>query len=191
MPLVCEDANGNPLRLPDRRATGERNGGATSTATWCSYTPNDGFTGTDTLKYLASDGAARSNVATASVTVTGVGEPARPSNRVRLKIGRYRNGRVVVVVRVPGPGLLRVGMRANLPRGRASAAKVKRLARVTKRPRRAGRVRVVLKLSRAERRQMARVLKKRRVKAKINTSFKPRGGTTGKRSRTLVIPKKK
>ena len=140
------------------------------------------------MQFVASDGAADSQAATASVTVTE--DEAAPSNRVRLKVGRYKNGRVIVVVRVPGPGLLRVGMRANLPRGRASAAKVKRLARVTKRPRRAGRVRAVLKLSRGERRQMARVLNKRRVKAKINTSFKPTDGTTGKRSRTLVIPKR-
>ena len=182
--LTCTDPNGNPLR---RRIVGGPANGTLGPIQGDSvlYTPNRGFRGTDAVRFVANDGAADSQPATASVTVR-----RPPSNRVRLKIGRYKNGRVVVVVRVPGPGLLRVGMRANLPRGQASAAKVKRLARVTKRPRRAGRVRAVLKLSRAERRQMARVLEKRRVKAKINTSFKPTGGTTGKRSRTLVIPKR-
>ena len=182
--LTCTDPNGNPLRR--RIVSGPANGTlGPIQGDSVLYTPNRGFRGSDAVRFVANDGAADSQPATASVTVR------RPSNRVRLKIGRYKNGRVIVVVRVPGPGLLRVGMRANLPRGQASAAKVKRLARVTKRPRRAGRVRVVLKLSRAERRQMARVLKKRRVKAKINTSFKPTGGTTGKRSRTLVIPRKR
>ena len=77
------------------------------------YIPAPGFNGYDSVHFVANDGAANSQVATASVTVTE--DEAAPSNRVRLKIGRYKNGRVVVVVRVPGPGLLRVGMRANLP----------------------------------------------------------------------------
>jgi hypothetical protein len=61
---------------------------------------------------------------------------------------------------------------------------------VTKRPKKARSVRAVLRLSRGERRQMARLLKKRRVRATINTRFRPTGGTDGRRSRTLVIPKR-
>src|SRR6185295_19751280 len=38
------------------------------------YTPNTNFNGTDTFTYTASDGTAASNVATVTITVTGVND---------------------------------------------------------------------------------------------------------------------
>ena len=66
------------------------------------------------------------------------GPSGAPSNRVRLRLGRYRNGRLTLIARVNGPGRLLAGLRANLPR--VGAARVVRLARGSKRVRRAGRV---------------------------------------------------
>ena len=186
LPLTCTDANGNPLT---RRIIGGPSNGSIGPIEGDSvlYTPNAGFTGSDSVQFVASDGAATSEAATSSVTVGG--PRAKPSNRVKIRIGRYRNGRVRVVVTVAAPGYLRVGMRANLPRGRATAA-ARRLDRVTKRPRRAGPVEMVLRMSRAERKQLQRALKKRRggaLRARINTAFTPTGGSTGRVGRTLVI----
>ena len=39
------------------------------------YTPNANFNGTDSFTYTASDGTAASNVATVTITVTGVIDP--------------------------------------------------------------------------------------------------------------------
>ena len=38
------------------------------------YTPNADFNGTDSFTYTASDGTAASNVATVTITVTGVND---------------------------------------------------------------------------------------------------------------------
>ena len=38
------------------------------------YTPNANFNGTDSFTYTASDGTAASNVATVTITVTGVND---------------------------------------------------------------------------------------------------------------------
>ncbi len=44
------------------------------------YTPSAGFSGTDSFTYLASDGAASSNVATAIITITAVNSPPVAAN---------------------------------------------------------------------------------------------------------------
>jgi hypothetical protein len=114
---------------------------------------------------------------------------ARPSNRIRrVKLGRYKNGRVRLDVTVPGPGLINASMRANVRGKRASAAVVRRLARTTRNARKAGTYRVVLRLSKAKQRQMRRTLKARkRVRATIRIAFEPTGGVVGRTSRKLTI----
>ena len=114
------------------------------------------------------------------------GPSGAPSNRVRLRLGRYRNGRLTLIARVNGPGRLVAGLRANLPR--VGAARVLRLARGSKRVRRAGRVRLTLRVPRAKRRQLGRALREvRRVGGTVTLKWTPTGGTTRRVSRRLVI----
>ena len=183
LPLTCSDANGNPLTR--RIVQGPANGalGAIQGDSVL-YTPNARFRGSDSIRFVASDGAAESQPATTTVTVS------RPSNKIsKLRVGKYKNGRVVVRLTVPGPGRLVVTMRANVRRGgNASAAKVVRLARKTRRPSSAGSVRVVLKLSKANRRAVKRTLENRkRIRARIRTAFTPTGGVVGRAGKTLII----
>jgi hypothetical protein len=192
LPLTCSDANGNPLtrRIVQGPASGTLGSIEGDSVL---YTPNAGFSGTDSVRFVANDGAADSQPAATTVVVDAAAPPTtpptKPSNKVSaIKLGKYKNGRVVVRLTVPGPGRLDVTMRANVRRAKASAARVKTLAKATKRPTKAGSVRVVLKLSKANRRALARTVKsKKRVKATIRTAFRPTGGTTGTTRRTLVI----
>jgi hypothetical protein len=109
-----------------------------------------------------------------------------PSNRVRLRLGRYRNGRLIVRVRVDGPGRLRAGLRANLPR--VGGARVVRLARTSRRVIRAGTVGLTLRLSRAKRRQLGRALRsKARLRGRVTVVWTPTGGKTRRVSRGVVI----
>jgi subtilisin family serine protease len=64
------DANDDPLTVtnPGTPSSGTTTLNATNTAVM--YTPNPGFTGTDSFTYTASDGTADSNVAIVTVTVT-------------------------------------------------------------------------------------------------------------------------
>ena len=190
LPLSCADVNGNPLTRrvvqgPSNGTLGRIEGDSVL------YTPKAGFVGRDTVRFVANDGAADSRPATAAVVVTPAVRRSEevPSNKVgALRLGKYRNGRVVVTARVPGPGRLRVALRADVRRGRASAAKLRTLASRTMRPKQAGSVRVVLRLSKAERRALARtVSSRRRVRATIAVAFTPTGGFTGATRRTLVI----
>ena len=186
--LTCADANGNPLsRRIVQAPAGGTLGGVQDDAVL--YTPKAGFSGADAVRFVANDGAADSQPATMSVTVDAAAA-VKPSNKLsRIKIGTYKNGRVLITLTAPGPGSLGATMRANLPRAKASAAKLRLLARASKRVTRAGRVRVVLKLSKAKQRQLRRTLsgKRKRLKATIRIAFKPIGGTTGTARRTLLI----
>jgi hypothetical protein len=120
-----------------------------------------------------------------------VSPAAVPSNRIgRIQLGKYKNGRLIVNVTVPGQGMLNVRMHANVRRGKARAAAVTRLARSTRRARKAGTVRVVLRLSKAKQRRLNRTLrasKRKRVRATIRIAFEPTGGTVGRSSRKLTI----
>ena len=114
------------------------------------------------------------------------GPSGAPNNRIRLRLGRYRNGRLTLIANVNGPGRLAAGLRANLPR--IGAAKVTRLARSSKRVRRAGRTRLTLRLSLAKRRRLGRALSTRdRIRATLNVAWKPTGGTTRRVKRRLTI----
>jgi hypothetical protein len=74
VPLTCTDENDNVLTLSI--ASGPANGtlGAINQSQGSvRYTPNAGFTGTDSFTFLAGDGAASSDAATATITVTPAG----------------------------------------------------------------------------------------------------------------------
>jgi hypothetical protein len=95
VPLTCTDENNNPLTLsiasqPANGTLGPINQGR-GTVT---YTPNAGFTGTDSFTFRASDGAAQSEPATATITVTrrGVGDEACVNPIVGTPMGDLLNG---------------------------------------------------------------------------------------------------
>jgi Bacterial Ig domain len=186
VPLSCADPNGNPLQLsiddgPDNGTLGEISGNEVT------YTPNAGFNGQDKFTYRASDGAASSAPATVSVIVNPSKAPAT-SNRLGLRLGKFKNGKIIVVVNVAAPGRLNLGLRVNVPG--ASAAKAVRIARKSTRLGRAGTHRVTLRASRAGRRKLARALaksKRGRVRASLRASWTPTGGSTRKTRRGLTI----
>jgi hypothetical protein len=74
VPVLANDSdpNGDPLTVTNltqpANGTAQRNSNNTVT-----YTPNAGFTGSDSFTYTANDGQADSNVATVTVTVSGGG----------------------------------------------------------------------------------------------------------------------
>ena len=176
LPLTCTDANGNPLT---RRITqGPANGTlGTIAGEAVSYTPKAGFSGADSVKFAAGDGAAESAPATVTINVAATPEP--PSNVITIKKGKYKKGKVVLTVTVPGPGELVSTMRANVKKPKAKSSKVTRLARKAKTATAAGEVRITLKVNKAKRKQIKRTLKTRKnVKATIRTAFTPTGGTT-------------
>jgi hypothetical protein len=74
VPVLSNDSDPNGDALTVTNVTQPANGttqrNANNTVT---YTPNAGFTGSDTFTYTANDGQANSNVATVTVTVAGGG----------------------------------------------------------------------------------------------------------------------
>jgi len=83
VPLTCTDANNNTLTLsttsgPANGTLGTINQSAGSVT----YTPNAGFTGTDTFAFVANDGAADSDEATATITVGAGGGGGPCSNPI-------------------------------------------------------------------------------------------------------------
>jgi hypothetical protein len=109
VPLTCTDENGNTLTLSI--ASGPASGTLGSinqSAGTVSYTPNAGFTGTDSFDFRASDGAASSDDATATITVAAGGGPGAGacSNPIVGTIG-------VDVLNGTGAGDLILGRRGN------------------------------------------------------------------------------
>ena len=138
------------------------------------------------LQILATPGREQSGRGGVPAGPGPTGPSGAPNNRIRLRLGRYRNGRLTLIANVNGPGRLAAGLRANLPR--IGAAKVTRLARSSKRVRRAGRTRLTLRLSLAKRRRLGRALSTRdRIRATLNVSWKPTGGSTRRVKRRLTI----
>lgn len=72
------DPDGDPLTITNH--TQATNGSVSCTATQCTYTPNAGFTGTDSFTYTVSDG--RGGTDTARVTITVVTQLNRPPDAV-------------------------------------------------------------------------------------------------------------
>jgi hypothetical protein len=75
VPLTCTDENNNTLTLsiesgPSNGTLGAINQGQGSVT----YTPNAGFTGTDSFTFTANDGSVDSAPATATINVTGPGD---------------------------------------------------------------------------------------------------------------------
>ena len=60
--------------------TGPANGVLGGSGSARSYTPNSGFTGTDSFTFQASDGFANSNVATVTITVSAVASGGNAGN---------------------------------------------------------------------------------------------------------------
>ncbi len=71
--VLANDSSGNGKALTATLVSGPSNGQLTlnSDGTF-SYTPNAGFTGTDTFTYTASDGSSTSAPATVTITVVGI-----------------------------------------------------------------------------------------------------------------------
>ena len=81
------------------------NGSYTCSATSCTYTPDAGFTGTDTFTYEICDGKGGCDTATVTVTVT---DPAAPGGGVVVPVNRapdaandYGSGTMGSIVTVP------------------------------------------------------------------------------------------
>jgi len=65
--LLAADVDNDPLTYTI--VTGPANGTLSGTAPNITYTPNDGYFGSDSITFKANDGAADSNVATVSITI--------------------------------------------------------------------------------------------------------------------------
>ena len=76
----CSDFDGNPLTYAI--VSQPANGTAAVIGGDLSYTPNAGYSGSDSFSYNANDGAADSGVATVSVTVNPVSSPAVATARL-------------------------------------------------------------------------------------------------------------
>jgi hypothetical protein len=91
------DGDGNPLIAV--KVTSPSNGTVTLNSNGSfTYTPNAAFTGTDTFTYKANDGAADSNVATVSITVSAAPIPVAANDSYSTSQGQTLN--------VAAPGVL-------------------------------------------------------------------------------------
>jgi len=82
--VLANDSDANCTVLNSVLVTGPTNGiltfpGLGAHGTFA-YIPNPNFAGTDTFTYKATDGGSDSNVATVTITVTGVNDPPTASN---------------------------------------------------------------------------------------------------------------
>src|SRR5690606_24824867 len=101
------DANGDPLSVtnltqPDN-GTAQLNPDDTVT-----YTPDDGFLGTDTFTYTANDGQADSNVATVTVTVLD-DTPVGPAPVFRSASSAIVTGASGTTLTIPRPAGVQAG----------------------------------------------------------------------------------
>ncbi len=88
--VLANDTDVDSATLAAVLASPPANGSATCGAT-CTYTPNTGFSGTDSFTYRASDGSLLSNVATVTVDGGCPGEPAAGGRQRRLQHGPGRH----------------------------------------------------------------------------------------------------
>lgn len=87
--LACDDANKNPLTYSI--VAQPANGSLSVSGDTVKYTPNPGFSGTDSFTYVASDGAAASAPATATVTVPAPAPAPGPGTPTGPKPGACAN----------------------------------------------------------------------------------------------------
>ena len=80
------DADRDPLKI--ELVAPAKHGVTSCAADTCSYTPNAGFTGRDSISYRLDDGQARSRVATMSFDVLGPKPPTVTSGRTTAVSGR-------------------------------------------------------------------------------------------------------
>ncbi len=133
--LTCTDANGNPLTR--RIVQGPANGTlGPIDGDKVTYTPKAGFAGTDTIRFVANDGAADSQPATVTVTVLAATPVAAVVDRLapRLAVagvrarGCYRSSFVARVSARDASALDRVVVRLNgrtIRRSTASSFRVR------------------------------------------------------------------
>jgi hypothetical protein len=178
IPLRCTDANGNPLT---RRIVGEPAKGTLGPLTGdaVTYAPRRGFSGADSFRFVANDGAADSAPATARVNVTA------PSNLFSVKLGKFSKGKVKVTVTTRAAGRLSTELRSKL-RGKKSSRLVRRTVSI----RRAGAFSFTLKLSKARAKTLRRAIdrrKSRRLKGSVRLRWTPTGGTRRTVERSLTL----
>ena len=80
--LTATDADTPPAQLTFRIAAQPKNGKLSGSALNLVYTPNTGFTGTDSFTFIANDGSSDSNVGTITLQVT-CGATSRRSRKAR------------------------------------------------------------------------------------------------------------
>jgi hypothetical protein len=200
VPLTCTDPNGNTLTrrivsAPNKGTVGTPVGGSVT------YTPNAGVTGTDAFTFAASDGAASSAPATATVTVQTAsdyynippGPPGEtPSNVLVLKVNRFRHGRLPLdVTTQAAKGQFRAVLRAKIRRKGAKKKTSIRLATKARALNDGARTyHVILRVKGKKLALLRRARAKKAVKGHVNVSWTPTGGETRLISRKVRIPKR-
>ncbi len=111
------------------------------------------------------------------------GAPTVPSNRFTIAraVRRRRDGSVQITIAVPGPGRIDAAATA---RGSIRKRRTITVARARASARRAGRVTVTLRPSRAARAMLRRVT---RLKASVRVTFRPAGGAPATRTTTVTF----
>jgi hypothetical protein len=181
--LTCTDANGNPLT---RKIVGGPGNGSLSAVSGdaVTYTPRSGFSGADSFRFAANDGAADSAAATATVNVAAA-PPGRPSNLFTVKLGKFSKGKVKITVTTRAAGRMTAEVRARL-KGR----KTSRLARRTVSIRKAGAFSFTVKLSKSRAKSLRRVINRRkskRLKGSVRLRWTPTGGSLRTVNRSLNL----
>jgi hypothetical protein len=180
--LACTDANGNPLTR--KIVSGPGNGSLSAiSGDAVTYTPRSGFSGADSFRFVANDGAADSAAATATVNVAAA--PSRPSNLFTVKLGKFSKGKVKVTVTTRAAGRMTGEVRAKV-RGK----KTSRLVRRTVTIRKAGAFSFTLKLSKSRAKSLRRAInrrKSRKLKGSVRLQWTPTGGTRRTANRSLTL----
>jgi len=98
--LTGSDPNTPPLPLTFTVTVSPAHGTLTGTAPDFTYTPTAGYSGTDTFTYQASNGTAKSNVATVALTITPM------NNQPPVSVGSSYSTTEDRALTVPAPGVL-------------------------------------------------------------------------------------
>lgn len=192
--LSCTDANGNPLTRRIVEAPGNGTLGSIA-GDQVTYTPNAGFTGTDQFRFVANDGAADSGIATARVAVAPppsdpprvdpprLDPPVIVPNQITASARWLRSGRLRVTVRTLAPGTVRALLRMKVGRRTLTLARASRSVA-------SGTTRFTIRPSAANRRVLARVLRRARRGRKQGTlvvRFAPSGGSARTVRRVVTL----
>ena len=97
------DAEGSPLDGDQRHPAGTRRPGALAPSGAFTYTPDAGFSGTDTFTYTASDGTLSSSPVTVTVTVEADVDPGPVTTTVTGTAKTFTFGKASAVVATVAP----------------------------------------------------------------------------------------